>query len=748
MTTISVYDYIRSLAQDWEAANSTAVVLSNAQIDLLIARFADAEGQFNLGDVAIEYCRAAKYKAADLTPERAAAFRMREEWLLRERLGGGWQAYQSTASGGTGLVITQGGGGLDIDNPIAGLPVVYDATDEAYKTEQLGSPGLADDAVHNRNLAIDAVEADNLAQGAAAGNLAEDTGNRRVDAQHIRNIATEIDRELGSNAWRTGGGGTSVGLTASQVDARIAAEVADFAEEGNTADRLPYNKTPQRLNDTLELREQVELGLELAVFDELFDQHQVITGAAWALLAFNPGRWTLIPNATWMAGAHYDFWNLVDTAFIIEGDDARLIPISTRGGTIVESGPTRNSIMRRIAEGGIVTEPAEKLYIGRTASNEILIGFNTTPSQRWNIDRLTAKADFITPENRLVPARGTSGQLLAKKSAADYDTEWRDVNIPQPRSSAPAPNQFGVAGLAGISQQYARGDHRHGTPAAPSGGGGGLDQAAVDARVAAGVQDWAEAGNTDNIPAGKLGNAVTSVTSDDSLKGSGTTASPLGVVNPPDKRLLDFDRHGLTGDGQTQQAGLIAQHLGDKPTHSNLEAYTYTTFYDPGPLFTNQWAGIRIPIADKPAVDHYELYVSESDGGNRYALYQGKDWEHIGDTGAYAYYTVQVSDKPSGQGLSVWQYQRLGLDLTDVAVDYRGLENLPNLQDGRELFNGAMTGLVITSLDGNSAVATTNLTEALNVNTEPHGVLLALLTPSVNGFAATDVAFAAGRGKQ
>ena len=37
--------------------------------------------------------------------------------------------------------------------------------------------------------------------------------------------------------------------------------------------------------------------------------------------------------------------------------------------------------------------------------------------------------------------------------------------------------------------------------------GAGLDEAAVDARVAAGVHDWAEAGNSDNIPEGKLPDA-------------------------------------------------------------------------------------------------------------------------------------------------------------------------------------------------------------------------------------------------
>ena len=44
--------------------------------------------------------------------------------------------------------------------------------------------------------------------------------------------------------------------------------------------------------------------------------------------------------------------------------------------------------------------------------------------------------------------------------------------------------------------------------AAGGGVGGGLDQAAVDARVAAGVADWAEEGDTTPIPAGKLTNVV------------------------------------------------------------------------------------------------------------------------------------------------------------------------------------------------------------------------------------------------
>ena len=71
-----------------------------------------------------------------------------------------------------------------------------------------------------------------------------------------------------------------------------------------------------------------------------------------------------------------------------------------------------------------------------------------------------------------VPAGGTDTQILAKASDDDYDTEWVD-----------APTG--------------------------GGGGGGLTQAQVDARVTAGVADWAEEGNTEDIPENKLPTAAT-----------------------------------------------------------------------------------------------------------------------------------------------------------------------------------------------------------------------------------------------
>ncbi len=84
---------------------------------------------------------------------------------------------------------------------------------------------------------------------------------------------------------------------------------------------------------------------------------------------------------------------------------------------------------------------------------------------------------------------------------------------------------------------------------APSGGGGGLTQAQVDARVAALVADWAEQGNAALIPAGKLTNAPSG--------GSVNVASDPAVVG-----LAEFEaalRHeaaiGAVTLGGTDRAG-------------------------------------------------------------------------------------------------------------------------------------------------------------------------------------------------
>lgn len=108
-------------------------------------------------------------------------------------------------------------------------------------------------------------------------------------------------------------------------------------------------------------------------------------------------------------------------------------------------------------------------------------------------------------------------------------------------------------------------------------GGGGLDEAQVDARVSAGVADWAETGDTSAIPASKLTNApsggggTTTPLSDDDPEPSGTAspgtsgeASRSDHVHPalevPDE-VVDVTGTGLPTPDATRAGRLFLDRL-------------------------------------------------------------------------------------------------------------------------------------------------------------------------------------------
>lgn len=112
---VTRYQYVRRLALDFEQ-QAEGQVLSDADIDLIIATLADAMGNFNYLDVAIEYCRTAKYRNVEQVPERARAYRLREQVLLRQRMTADYANY-ATDGGATGINI--GGGGSAVSLPLA-----------------------------------------------------------------------------------------------------------------------------------------------------------------------------------------------------------------------------------------------------------------------------------------------------------------------------------------------------------------------------------------------------------------------------------------------------------------------------------------------------------------------------------------------------------------------------------------------------------------------------------------------------
>ena len=241
----------------------------------------------------------------------------------------------------------------------------------------------------------------------------------------------------------TGGGG----LNATQVQALI----ADWAEQGNT-DIVPNAKLASGGSTGQVLK-------------------RTATGREWA--AETGG---------------------LDAAAV----DARIKPYARTGGRTIATADIANDAIDtdKIAAGAVggtqiaddsignaklADDAVEAAQIADDAIGTAAIADNSvTP----------AKLD-ATARSRFVPAGGTAGQILEKLSATDYATRW--VNAPS--------------------------------------GGTGLDQAAVDARVRAGVKDYAEQGNTANkIPFTDLATGIT----DRLIPAGGTTNQVLAKSSASD----------------------------------------------------------------------------------------------------------------------------------------------------------------------------------------------------------------------
>ena len=144
------------------------------------------------------------------------------------------------------------------------------------------------------------------------------------------------------------------------------------------------------------------------------------------------------------------------------------------------------------------SDDSETYYIGRSG-NEILFTAGSVGSYYVALtdteidlaDWARASSSALIPANKLTNApSGTGGLTTSQVNALIAD--WAEQGNTDPIPAGKLTN-------------------------APQ-GSGGLNQAAVDARVAAGVADWAEHGNTDLIPANKLTNAPS---------GSGTALTTL-----------------------------------------------------------------------------------------------------------------------------------------------------------------------------------------------------------------------------
>ena len=169
---------------------------------------------------------------------------------------------------------------------------------------------------------------------------------------------------------------------------------------------------------------------------------------------------------------------------------------------------------------------------------------------------------------------------------------------------------------------------------------GGLDQAAVDARIAAEVDDWALVENDRTlIPISKL----------------------------PDK-LQEIDE-AVTGDGwdQDQTNGQVSSATAASQGSTIPTTLTYDkSTYEQSPRVTNYFVQVRVLVAQKTELANWRISLEETDQPRQ--NFVGTAWTHIGDQAGWAYYEQQIADLPVGVHVNIETFDPLSLDTSKIEL--------------------------------------------------------------------------------
>ena len=395
------------------------------------------------------------------------------------------------------------------------------------------------------------------------------------------------------------------GLDQQQVDARVAAGVEDWAEEGNT-DPIPAGKLSNAPSGGID-QAAVDARIRAGVKDFAEAGSSTLIGTSdIANVAITNQK---IAGATLdnrvMANDAIDTDNIQDDAVTrdkIADDaiDASKIAAGAVGGseiadssvegrklandTVTETKMANNSVgTDQIVNNSVNSDKiaanavgSSELAANSVGSSEIQtnavtateIANNTIVTGNIADNAVTASKLDDTAESRLIPSGGNNDQILAKASNSNYDTEWIDA----PTGGGGGLTQSQVDARI---QQFARAGNTDLVPQAKLASGGsvgqvlkrtatgqewandeGLTQSQVDARVQSGVQDWAETGNNDEIPVGKL--AAGGLTGQSLVRtatgkrwqtvssGAGTPLSVTAVESDFSPALASTDFSGLT----------------------------------------------------------------------------------------------------------------------------------------------------------------------------------------------------------
>ena len=369
------------------------------------------------------------------------------------------------------------------------------------------------------------------------------------------------------------------GLTQTQVDARVAAGVLDWAEDGNT-DLIPAAKltnAPGGLTQT-----QVDARVAAGVLDWAEDGNTDLIPAA--KLTNAPGGLTQAQVDARVA-AGVENW--------AEDGNSDLIPAAKL--TNAPGGLTQSQVDARVTAGVLdwaETGNTDVLPVGKIPAAIARVANvpgdggsvlyqtgnptinNSNARIRVPLSRMPDDGDvivFASPD-----ASGASGTIgIGRDQGGDifdlHSNDGADVNASDLTTGRIFQALKRASDYVLLTDINAGGD----------GGGGGLTQAQVDARVQAGVSDWAETSNTDLIPDSKISS---NIARDEGIPDDGGTVlhqTATTTWSATDGRLsVTLDRNPVHGDvvafvapdtsGQTAATAIVLRVLHDGQTAADV----------------------------------------------------------------------------------------------------------------------------------------------------------------------------------